>query len=229
MWIQLLAVVLACIIATSTANAQAIRNAIPDVARPLPLHSVRVTGGPLKASAGSERGVSPQARTGSNDGVLPQACRPGTKSTGYPGWDGDGKNLTGHIAGHYLSGVSLMFAATGDPRFKEKADYIVREMKEVQDKNGDVISAQLKDSERSLRKSAKETSSRRFFDLERPLVSLVYACTKPMPGLTRCLSFYRQSHGAGDRVSSLPHGPKVIMSKLTPNKLSRCSIQSLVA
>ena len=48
MWIQLLAVVLACIIATSTANAQAIRNAIPDVARPLPLSSVRVTGGPLK-------------------------------------------------------------------------------------------------------------------------------------------------------------------------------------
>ena len=30
-----------------------------------------------------------------------------------------------------------MFAATGDQRFKERADYIVREMKEVQDKNGD--------------------------------------------------------------------------------------------
>jgi|GEM_PF-5909230 len=59
------------------------------------------------------------------------------KAQGYPGWDGDGRNLTGHIAGYYLSGVSLMFAATGDPRFKERADYIVREMKEVQDKNGD--------------------------------------------------------------------------------------------
>ena len=44
------------------------------------------------------------------------------KAQGYPGWDGDGKNLTGHIAGHYLSGVSLMFAATGDPRFKARAD-----------------------------------------------------------------------------------------------------------
>ena len=30
-----------------------------------------------------------------------------------------------------------MYAATGDARFKERADYIVREMKEVQDKHGD--------------------------------------------------------------------------------------------
>ena len=48
-----------------------------------------------------------------------------------------GKQLTGHIAGHYLSAVSLMFAATGDPRFKERADYLVSELKEIQDKQGD--------------------------------------------------------------------------------------------
>jgi DUF1680 family protein len=30
-----------------------------------------------------------------------------------------------------------MYAATGDARFKERADYLVKEMKEVQDKNGD--------------------------------------------------------------------------------------------
>jgi DUF1680 family protein len=59
------------------------------------------------------------------------------KAEAYGGWDGDGRNLTGHIAGHYLSGVSLMWAATGDVRFKERADYIVRELKEVQDKQGD--------------------------------------------------------------------------------------------
>ena len=59
------------------------------------------------------------------------------KAEGYGGWDGDGKNLTGHIAGHYLSAVSLMWAATGDARFKERADYIVEELKEVQDKHGD--------------------------------------------------------------------------------------------
>ena len=47
------------------------------------------------------------------------------KAEGYTGWDGDGRQLTGHIAGHYLSAVSLMWAATGDARFKERADYIV--------------------------------------------------------------------------------------------------------
>ena len=30
-----------------------------------------------------------------------------------------------------------MWAATGDARFKERADYIVDELKEVQDKHGD--------------------------------------------------------------------------------------------
>jgi len=59
------------------------------------------------------------------------------KAQGYGGWDGDGRQLTGHIAGHYLSAVSLMWAATGNPRFKERADYIVSELKAVQDEQGD--------------------------------------------------------------------------------------------
>ena len=41
------------------------------------------------------------------------------KAEPYAGWDGDGRNLTGHIAGHHLSAVSLMYAATGDARFKD--------------------------------------------------------------------------------------------------------------
>ena len=62
---------------------------------------------------------------------LPQKAQP------YGGWDGGGRNLTGHIAGHHLSAVSLMYVATGDERFKQRADYIVSELKVVQDKNGD--------------------------------------------------------------------------------------------
>ena len=59
------------------------------------------------------------------------------KAEPYEGWDGGGRNLTGHIAGHHLSGVSLMYRATGDARFKARADYLVKEMQEVQLKNGD--------------------------------------------------------------------------------------------
>ena len=46
---------------------------------------------------------------------LPQKAEP------YAGWDGGGRNLTGHIAGHHLSAVSLMYLATGDERFKQRA------------------------------------------------------------------------------------------------------------
>jgi len=62
---------------------------------------------------------------------LPQKAEP------YAGWDGGGRNLTGHIAGHYLSAVSLMYLATGDARFKQRADHVVRELEIVQDKHGD--------------------------------------------------------------------------------------------
>src|SRR5262249_38777042 len=65
--------------------------------------------------------------------------RAGLQSTAEPygGWDGAGRQLTGHIAGHYLSGVSIMYAATGDERFKQRADYLVAQLKEIQDKQGD--------------------------------------------------------------------------------------------
>ena len=106
-------------------------------ARPVPLGKVRLLGGPLKTAQDVTRtyllSLEPdrmmafyRVRAG-----LPQKAQP------YGGWDGAGRNLTGHIAGHHLSGVSLMFLATGDPRFKERADYLVREMKDVQDKQGD--------------------------------------------------------------------------------------------
>jgi hypothetical protein len=42
------ATLLPCIVVASTAKAQAIKPAVPDVARPIPLSSVRLTGGPLK-------------------------------------------------------------------------------------------------------------------------------------------------------------------------------------
>src|SRR5258708_1080004 len=59
------------------------------------------------------------------------------KAEPYTGWDGGGRNLTGHMAGHYLSAIAMMWAATGDARFKERTDYTVTELKAVQDKHGD--------------------------------------------------------------------------------------------
>ena len=125
------------LVLTSAAQAQQIKPAIPDVARPLPLSSVRVTGGPLKRAQDLNAEYLLKLEPDRMMAYYRKRAGLEPKAQGYTGWDGDGRNLTGHIAGHYLSGVSLMFAATGDPRFKERADYLVREMKEVQYKNGD--------------------------------------------------------------------------------------------
>ena len=62
-------------------------------------------------------------------------------------------NLTGHIAGHYLSAVSLMWAATGDARFKERATYIVEQLKEIQDAQGDGYIGALEDGPGSMESS----------------------------------------------------------------------------
>lgn len=106
-------------------------------ARRVPLDRVRLTGGPLQRAQVADGvyllSLEPDrmmALYRTRAGLAP-------KAQPYPGWDGPGRNLTGHIAGHHLSAVSLMYVATGDARFKQRADYLVSEMKEVQDKNGD--------------------------------------------------------------------------------------------
>src|SRR5688572_27632154 len=38
----------------------------------------------------------------------------------------------GHTAGHYLTAAACMFETTGDPRFAERVDYMVRELAECQ-------------------------------------------------------------------------------------------------
>lgn len=48
----------------------------------------------------------------------------------YGGWESMG--VSGHTLGHYLSACSMMYAASGDARFKERVDYIVRELAECQ-------------------------------------------------------------------------------------------------
>lgn len=104
---------------------------------PVPLHKVRLTGGPLLRAQQLTAEYLLRLEPDRMLALYRQVAGLQPKAEPYNGWDGPGRNLSGHIAGHYLSAASLMYAATGDVRFKERVDYMVKELKEVQDKHGD--------------------------------------------------------------------------------------------
>ena len=120
--------------------APAARGALTDEvvrARPLPLSAVRLTGGPLKHAQELDARYLLALEPDRMLAYYRERAGLKRRAEPYGGWDGGGRNLTGHIAGHYLSAVSLMWSATGDARHKERAAYIVQELKAVQDAHGD--------------------------------------------------------------------------------------------
>ena len=56
------------------------------------------------------------------------------KAESYPNWENTG--LDGHIGGHYLTALSLMYASTGNEQIKQRLNYMLSELKRCQDANG---------------------------------------------------------------------------------------------
>ena len=56
------------------------------------------------------------------------------KADHYMGWENE--TLAGHSLGHYLSACSMMYQTTGDKRFLERVNYIIGELKFLQDTDG---------------------------------------------------------------------------------------------
>ncbi|MCM3872802.1 MAG: glycoside hydrolase family 127 protein [Pyrinomonadaceae bacterium] len=52
----------------------------------------------------------------------------------YGGWEARG--IAGHSLGHYLTACAMMFASTGDVRFRQRVNYIVTELELCQRANG---------------------------------------------------------------------------------------------
>jgi DUF1680 family protein len=161
---------------------------VNEVATPLPLTAVRLTGGPLKRAQELDAEyllkLEPdrmlsfyRTRAG-----LPKKAEP------YGGWDGEGRQLTGHIAGHYLSAVSYMWAATGDPRFKQRADYIVDELKLVQDAHQDGYAGAIMGGKEALQQLVAGTIKSSSFDLN-GLWSPWYTLHKTYAGLRDAYRF----------------------------------------
>jgi len=56
------------------------------------------------------------------------------KAERYGNWESIG--LDGHIAGHYLSALAMMYASTGNMEVKKRLDYMISELEKCQQKNG---------------------------------------------------------------------------------------------
>lgn len=56
------------------------------------------------------------------------------KAESYTNWENTG--LDGHIGGHYVSALALMYASTGDAEINARLDYMIAELKRCQDANG---------------------------------------------------------------------------------------------
>ncbi|MCK7470492.1 MAG: glycoside hydrolase family 127 protein [Desulfomicrobium escambiense] len=105
----LLSVAVAWPQAGASAAAGPVTPAVPPKARPIPLRDVRLTGGPLKQAQDRNAAYLLSLSPDRMMAFLRKAAGLEPKAAGYGGWDGDDRQLTGHIAGHYLSGVSLMY------------------------------------------------------------------------------------------------------------------------
>lgn len=56
------------------------------------------------------------------------------KQENYPNWENTG--LDGHIGGHYISALALMYASMGDAKIKQRLDYMIDELERCQNLSG---------------------------------------------------------------------------------------------
>ena len=81
----------------------------------------------------------------------------------YGGWEGRG--LSGHTLGHYISACSMMYAASGDKRFADRVDYIVDELAECQKAHGNGYVGGLPEAKRLFAEVASGKIKTKRFDL----------------------------------------------------------------
>ncbi|MGN6505476.1 MAG: beta-L-arabinofuranosidase domain-containing protein [Tepidisphaeraceae bacterium] len=102
------------------------------------------------------------------------------KAEKYPGWESGG--VCGCVAGHHLSGCSLAFQSTGDNRFRDRVHYMIGELAECQNANGDGYVSAIPDGKRIFAEVAKGEIRSKGFDLNGGWVPW-YTTHKVMAGL----------------------------------------------
>ncbi len=107
----------------------------PIKVRPLPLCAVRLAPSPYLDAVETNRrylmGLSPERLLHN----FYASAGLQSKGESYGGWEARG--IAGHSLGHYLSGLSLLVAQTGDAAARDRLRYTVAEMAHIQAAQGD--------------------------------------------------------------------------------------------
>jgi DUF1680 family protein len=128
--------------------------AAPPRLRPFPLADVRLLDGPFRDAQRRDAryllSLEPDRLLHNfrvNAGLPP-------KAPAYGGWESEEPwveiRCQGHTLGHYLSAVAMMYAATGDARFAERAAHVVAELRACQRARGDGLVCAFPDGARPL-------------------------------------------------------------------------------
>lgn len=110
----------------------AIAPVAPGLATPFPLPDVRLLAGPFQTAM--ERDAKYMLEIDPARLLHNFRANAGLPSSAVPlgNWEAPKSELRGHLTGHYLSACSLMYASTGDQRFKDRAALLVRELAKCQ-------------------------------------------------------------------------------------------------
>ncbi|BCM91042.1 non-reducing end beta-L-arabinofuranosidase [Abditibacteriota bacterium] len=117
----------------SVQSREEIASVVPQRATFFPLGDVQLLDSPFKAAQETDRKYLLSLDPDRLVAEMRRIAGLPTTAKQYGGWESGGSG----IVGHYLSGLSYMVAATGDPQLKQKLDYTVAQIAEAQAKNGD--------------------------------------------------------------------------------------------
>lgn len=99
-----------------------------------PLADVRLTAGPFLAAQNANRQYLMALDADKLLAPFRREAGLPLKQPSYGNWESSG--LDGHMGGHYLSALALMYASTGDAAVLERLNYAIAELKACQQANG---------------------------------------------------------------------------------------------
>jgi DUF1680 family protein len=112
------------------------------------------------------------------------------KAEVYGGWES--MTIAGHSLGHYLSACALMFASTGDVRFRERVNYIISELDACQRANGNGYVAAIPNGKKIFQEVSAGDIRVKPFDLNGGWVPW-YTLHKLFAGLLDCHRYFQNT------------------------------------